>query len=174
MAAYSIDLRQNILYAYARRLGSQRALAHVFGVSLSFVEKVLRRSRSTGELGPKPPAGGQTPRLDAAAQALVRQRVDAHPDATLEALCTHVADTAGVRVSLATMCRLVQRLGLPRKKLTSGHGAGYAPHPAGAGGLPATEGHDGCAPPAVRGCIGWQSRHDAIMWPGSAWHPGHR
>jgi transposase len=116
MAAYSIDLRQKILHAYERRLGSQRALAHVFGVSLSFVEKALRRYRSTGELGPKPHAGGQKPRLDAAAQALVRQMVDAHPDATLEELCTYVDDTAGVRVSLATMCRLVQRLGLPRKK----------------------------------------------------------
>jgi transposase len=116
MAAYSSDLRQKILSAYERRLGSQRALAHVFGVRLSFVEKVLRRYRSTGQLGPKPHAGGQKPRLDAAAQALVRQTVDAQPDATLAELCAHVADTAGVRVSLATMCRLVQHLGLPRKK----------------------------------------------------------
>ena len=58
MAAYSIDLRQKILSAYERRLWSQRALAHVFGVNLLFVEKALRRYRSTGELGPKPHAGG--------------------------------------------------------------------------------------------------------------------
>lgn len=116
MAAYSSDLRQKILHAYERRLGSQRALAHVFGVSLSFIEKVLRRYRTSGELGPKPHAGGPKPRLDAAAQALVRQLVDAHPDATLEELCTQVADTTGMRVSLATMCRMVQRLDLPRKK----------------------------------------------------------
>jgi transposase len=116
MAAYSIDLRQKILHAYERRLGSQRALANVFGVSLSFIEKVLRRYRTSGELGPKPHAGGQKPRLDAAAQALVRQRVHDHPDATLEELRAHVVDTAGVRVSLATMCRIVQRLELPRKK----------------------------------------------------------
>jgi transposase len=106
MAAYSIDLRQKILHAYERRPGSQRALADVFGVSLSFIEKVLRRYRTTGEVGPKPHAGGQKPRVDAAAQALVRQRVHACPDATLAALSAHVADTVGVRVSLATMCRL--------------------------------------------------------------------
>jgi len=116
MAAYSIDLRQKILHAYERRLGSQRALAHVFGVSLSYIEKVLRRYRTTGELGPKPHAGGQKPRLDAAAQVLICQRVHAHPDATLEELCAYVANTTGVRVSLPTMCRLVQRLDLPRKK----------------------------------------------------------
>jgi transposase len=116
MAAYSIDLRQKIWHAYERRLGSQRALAHVFGVSLSCIEKVLRRSRTSGELGPKSHAGGPKPRLDVAAQALVRQLVDDHPDATLEELCPHVADTTGVRVSLATMCRMVQRLDVPRKK----------------------------------------------------------
>jgi transposase len=48
MAAYSIDLRQKILPAYERRLGSQRALADVFGVSLSCIEKVLRRYRTIG------------------------------------------------------------------------------------------------------------------------------
>jgi transposase len=116
MAAYSIDLRQKILPAYERRLGSQRALADVFGVSLSCIEKVLRRYRTIGAVGPKPHAGGQKPRLHAAAQACVRQRGHEPPDATLAELCAHVADTPGVRVSLATMCRTVQRLELPRKK----------------------------------------------------------
>ena len=116
MAAYSIDLRQKILHAYERRLGSQQTLAEVFGVSLSFVEKLLRRYRTTGERGPKPHAGGQKPRVDATAQAVVRRVVHEHPDATLGELCTRLANATGVRVSLATMCRVVQRLGLPRKK----------------------------------------------------------
>lgn len=116
MAAYSIDLRQKILQAYERRRGSQRALADVFGVSLSFIEKVRRRSRTIGAVGPNPHAGGQKPRLHAATQACVRQRVREHPDATLAEFCAHVADTTGVRVSLATMCRTVQRWDLPRKK----------------------------------------------------------
>ena len=84
MAAYSIALRQKILHAYERRLGSQRALAHVCGVSLSSIEQVLRRDRTTGEAGPKPHAGGQKPRWGAAAQVLLCQRVHAHPDATWE------------------------------------------------------------------------------------------
>jgi transposase len=116
MAAYSIDLRQKIVSAYERRLGSQRALADVFGVSLSFVEKVLRRYRTTGEFGPKPHGGGQKPHVDAAAQAFIRQVVHEHPDATLEELCARLAHATGVRVSLATMCRVVRCLALPRKK----------------------------------------------------------
>jgi transposase len=116
MAAYSIDLRQKILHACARRLGSQRALADLFGVSLSFVEKLLRRQRTTGDIGPKPHAGGQRPHLDSAGNTLIRQLVHDHPDMTLEELCARVADARGVRVSVATMCRVLQRLGLPRKK----------------------------------------------------------
>lgn len=119
MAAYSIDLRQKLIQAYERRLGSQRGLADVFGVSLSFVEKVLRRYRTTGELGPKPHAGGQKPHVDAAAQARIRQLVHEAPDVTLAELCARLADITGIRVSVATMCRMVQRLALPRKKKRS-------------------------------------------------------
>jgi transposase len=119
MAAYSIDLRNKILQACERRLGSQRALADLFGVSLSFVEKLLRRHRTTGNIAPKPHAGGQRPSLDAAADTLVRQLVRDNTDITLEELCAHVAAERGIRVSVATMCRVLQRLGLPRKKSRS-------------------------------------------------------
>jgi transposase len=116
MARYSIDLRQKILHAYERRIGSQPALANIFGVSLSFVEKLLRRYRMTGVIAPKPHAGGQRPRLDATAEAQVRRLVHDQPDATLEELCTRAVETTGIRVSVPTMCRVVRRWGLPRKK----------------------------------------------------------
>jgi transposase len=119
MATYSIDLRQKILQACERRLGSQRALADLFGVSLSFVEKLLRRRRTTGDIAPRPHAGGQRPSLDAAATTLVQQLVHDNADLTLEELCARVADDRGIHVSVATMCRVLQRLGLPRKKSRS-------------------------------------------------------
>ena len=119
MAAYSIDLRQKILHAYERRLGSQRTLAHLFGVSLAFVEKILRQHRTTGNIAPKPHAGGHTPRVNEAIQVLIRQLVRDHPDLTLQELCTRIATETGVRVSVPTMGRVLQRLGLPRKKSRS-------------------------------------------------------
>jgi transposase len=82
MATYSIDLRHKILQAYERRLSSQRTLADLFGVSLSCVEKLWRRHRTTGDLAPKPHAGGQRPSLDAAAHTLVQQVVHDHSDLT--------------------------------------------------------------------------------------------
>ena len=119
MAAYSIDLRQKILRAWERHLGSQRSIADIFGVSLAFVEKVLRQYRATGDIAPKPHAGGQKPRLGVAAQTVVQRLMSTNPDATLEELCTGVAAETGVRVSVPTMCRVLQRLGLPRKKRLS-------------------------------------------------------
>jgi transposase len=119
MAAYSMDLRQKILHAYERRLGSQRALAHLFGVSLAFVENVLRQHRTTGTMAPKPHAGGQRPRLDEATDVLLRQRVREAPELTLYERCTRIAAETGVRVSVPTMCRVLQRLGWPRKKSRS-------------------------------------------------------
>jgi len=116
MAAYSSDLRQKILHAYERRLGSQRALAYLFGVSLAFVEKVLRQHRRAGTIAPKPHAGGQRPRLNEATHVLLRQLVRDDPDLTLHELCTRIEVETGVRVSVPTMCRVLQRLGLPRKK----------------------------------------------------------
>ena len=111
MAAYAIDVRQKILPACARQLGSQRTSADVFGGRLAVVEPVLRHSRTTGDIAPTPHAGGQQPRLDLAAQAVVQQWVGDNPEATLEEWCTGGAVEPGPRVSVPTMCRLLQRLG---------------------------------------------------------------
>jgi transposase len=119
MKSYSLDLRQKIVSAYERRLGSQRTLADLFGVSVSFVEKLLRRHRTTGAVAPKPHAGGHKRQLGAAAETVIQEAVRDTPDITLADLCTRVTDTQGLQVSVPTMCRALQRLGLPRKKSRS-------------------------------------------------------
>jgi transposase len=116
MKAYSIDLREKILDAYDHGFGSQRALAGLFGVSRSFVEKLLQRRRTTGEIAPRPHAGGRQPRCDAATLALVRQWVRENPDATLEELAHQLQEQCRLRVSVSTISRLLTRAGLPRKK----------------------------------------------------------
>lgn len=119
MKAYSLDLRQKILRACDAGLGSQRAIAHLFGVSQSFLEKLLRRRRTSGTMAALPHGGGRTPACDTATLALVRGFVQQQPDATLEELCERLHAPRGLRVSVPTMCRLWYRLGLPRKKKPS-------------------------------------------------------
>ena len=41
MAAYSLDLRERIVEAVERRIGSKRKIAEVFGVHESFIYKLL-------------------------------------------------------------------------------------------------------------------------------------
>jgi transposase len=116
MKPYSIDLREKILGAYDQKLGSQRHLAALFGVSRSFVEKLLQRRRITGTIVPRPHAGGRQPSCDEAALEAVHQVLREQADATLEELCDRLRQRRRIGVSLATMSRLLRRLGLPRKK----------------------------------------------------------
>jgi transposase len=119
MKAYSLDLRQKILRACDQRLGSHRAIAALFGVSQSFIEKLLRRHRTTGSIAPRPHAGGRRALCDESARALVRRLIQDSPDATLAECCERLLARRGLRVSVPTMGRLVTALGLPRKKSRS-------------------------------------------------------
>ncbi len=127
MRAYSIDLRQKIVKAYDRGVGSQRQIAETFGVSRSFVEKLLHRRRTTGEIAPLPHGGGGKLVLDDEALALVRQLVREEPDATLEELCDAVHRQRDVRVSVSNMCMRLKHMGLPRKKSHSRRQNGTVP-----------------------------------------------
>lgn len=117
--AYSTDLREKIVRAYDEQLGSQRAIAELFGVSRSFVEKLLARRRLTGEIAPLPHGGGRQPHCAARDIALVQQHIKEQPDATLSEVCHRIDQEHGTSVSHSAMSRLLKRLGLPRKKSRS-------------------------------------------------------
>jgi transposase len=116
---YSTDLRQKIVRAYDDRLGSQRAIAELFGVSRSFVEKLLHRRRATGEITALPHGGGRQLLCQHKEQQLVRRLIEQQPDATLDELCEAIAKKRQLRVSRPTMSRILQRLDLRRKKSRS-------------------------------------------------------
>ena len=60
---YSDDLRQKLVQAWQAGHGTQIELAEWFGVSLSWVEKVLRRWRTTGQTAARPFRHGPLPVL---------------------------------------------------------------------------------------------------------------
>ena len=51
MAAYSMDLRERVIAAYDRGDESTRQLAEVFGVSRSWISKLLLLRRERGSIG---------------------------------------------------------------------------------------------------------------------------
>jgi transposase len=112
----SLDLRQRIIAAYDAQEGSQRELAERFKVSLSFIRDLRRHQRETGQLAPKPHGGGSLSKLSPEHCSILADLVAAQPDATLEELCDRLSAQAIVQVSVPTMYRVVQKLGLSVKK----------------------------------------------------------
>ena len=116
MKAYSLDLRQKVIDAYNRKEGSQRQLAKRFSVSLSFIQDLLKRYREDGTIAARAHGGGAPAKLNPEHVALVERLVEEDNDAILVELCERLEHQSGVRVSRATMGRLVLRQRLTRKK----------------------------------------------------------
>lgn len=66
LKAYSLGLRQRVRSAALRGDRTIPEVAELFGVSLTFVNKMLRLHRSGSDLAPRP-HGGATPRASARA-----------------------------------------------------------------------------------------------------------
>lgn len=116
MKAYSVDLRQKIIDVYHQEEISQRQLAKRFCVALSFIEKLLKQYRETGEIAPKPHGGGGQLKVTPLQLTRLAEIVEANNDATLEELCQLFHEQTGVTLSRATMGRMTQRLNLTVKK----------------------------------------------------------
>ena len=119
MKPYSNDLRRRIVEAYDSGEHSLDDVAELFGVSLATVKNFVRRNRLTGSADALPHAGGKKPVLSDKARLFVGQLVKQNNDLTLRQLCRRVKGRHRRTVSVATMGRLLQALGLPRKKSRS-------------------------------------------------------
>ena len=115
MKAYSHALWRALLAAYEHQAYSQRHVAERFGVSPATVRNLVRRKREPGTPDAWPRAGGKRAPLGPLIQDRVRQLLAKRHDRTLAALCTQIAQAFQTRVRVATLGRLLQRFGLPRK-----------------------------------------------------------
>ena len=118
MRAFSVDLRTRIASALEHEESSFR-VADRFEVSASFVRKLRAQIRRTGNLEPSKVRPAKARRIDATREPLVIAVVSQMPDATLAELCREFAQRDGRPVSEPTMCRVLQRLGITRKKRSS-------------------------------------------------------
>ena len=117
MKTYSVELRERLLGAIDAGLGVGEA-ARLFGVGRATIRRWRQRQRGTGSVAPTPKPG-RPPKIGPAAHSALAALVLAAPDATLAEHCARWEATTGVRVSRATMSRLLRRLGLPLKKSRS-------------------------------------------------------
>ena len=111
--AHSTDLRERIINAVIHKRYTLQKAADTFDVGAATVSRYLRRYRQTGNLTPQTSPGRPSALVDH--QAWVEQSLIGN-DLTHDQRCDLLFDEIGVRISRATMCRWVQRLGSTRKK----------------------------------------------------------
>jgi len=116
MQAYSLDLRQRVVSAYENGVETILEVAERFKVSDSFINKLLRRKRATGEIAPIGHRGGQPKRLSEEHRKWLLKTVLARPDITLGELQERLGGEKNLAVSVPTLCRELRALNLRRKK----------------------------------------------------------
>src|SRR3954452_16969841 len=113
---YSADLRERVLLAGESGL-PPAIVARRFGVGLSTVYLWRHQARAEGRRCAKPHSGGRARGIDAAGEAILRALVSERNDRTLDEYTEQLATRTGrARISRPTLCRVLRRFGLWRKK----------------------------------------------------------
>ncbi len=112
--SYAADLREGVLAAVDGGLPAT-AVAERFGVSLSFIDKVLKPRRLTGETAARAQRNQQELKL-AACHETIQAEIVRRPDVTLNSLRAWLVETHGVEASLGLMHNTLIQLGLTPKK----------------------------------------------------------
>ena len=123
MSPFPIELRTRVVAAVEQGEHSIKEVSRLFNVGVTFVKKMLKRSRAGEALEPRH-GGGTEPLIKEKELALLRQEIDQHPDATLEELQKELLEQCDVKASLPTICRALKQLHLPRKKKSRLPGTG--------------------------------------------------
>jgi transposase len=129
--SYSSDLRKRVI-DFIEAGHSRRQAARRFDVSVSFAVKLMARWRKSGSLAPgrrgRPRGGGKL----APHRGFVIGRVEAKPDITMPELAAELEAERGLRVSPASLSRLLCQAGFSYKKNPDGRRARTLRHRQGA------------------------------------------
>lgn len=115
----SLDLRERIVAAYAGGDMTRDQVAKLFQVGRASVNRLVKQSRETGSVEPRPHAGGKPRKLTARGEKTLRALVTEYPDATIPEFVRLLIERAKLAVSTSTMGRELTRLGFTRKKSPS-------------------------------------------------------
>jgi transposase len=114
MKAYSMDLREKIVAAVGRGMSKAQA-ARTFGVGATSVKRYVKLTQEGKPLSPGK-APGKKGKLGRSGVKLLEEDLRARPAVTHEKRADLLCELLGVRVSKATICRMIERLGYTRKK----------------------------------------------------------
>ena len=108
MVRYTLETRECVLEAVEGGMSVRKAAAQ-FGVSESFVRRLMRRKSETGSVAPLPRTNaGRKPKLTDAHLEVLRQSVTEHPSRTLR----EHRKAVGVDCSISVIHAAIRKLGL--------------------------------------------------------------
>lgn len=116
MKPYSLDLRQKIIDVYEEGKISQRELAKQFKVALSFIQKLVKQNRETGNIAVKVRTEQTPTKLNAQQLEILEQLVEENNDATLAELRQLLYQKTGVLIGRSTVDRMLGRINITLKK----------------------------------------------------------
>ncbi len=116
MKAYSVDLREKKIVAAVGRGMSEARAARTFGVGATSVKRHAKLAEEGEPLAPGEAPGKKGKKLDGNAMKLLQEHLRSRPAVTYEKRAALLCELLGVRVSKATICRTLRRLGYTRKK----------------------------------------------------------
>ena len=114
MNTYPIELRQRVVDAADRHVGTKKEIAKTFSVSVSWIRKLLQRRRETGSIEPLPRTQGRKPAFRGHQLQELNDFVKKYPDATLEEIREFFSGR--VDCSIVAVHNALKRLELRYKK----------------------------------------------------------
>lgn len=119
MEAFSLAVRRRIIELFQSGLEGDD-VAEIMACSPAAARRIWQRYREDGLVGPRPHAGGHTPRLDEQLKKQVLTELVAQkPDAFCHELADDLYARTSVRVCRQTIGNWLAELGLTRKKSRS-------------------------------------------------------
>ena len=110
MRPYSVDFRQKIIDVWEKEKISIRELAKRFNVAKSFIQKLLKQYRETGDIRPRPQGGSPPTKLNSEQLIILVEIIEANRDATLQELSNLLYEKTQIKVSRATLGRITKKL----------------------------------------------------------------
>jgi len=113
--AYSIDFRRKVVSVYEKKK-SLRKTAELFGISYTFVQEMVKRSKAGEPLDPKPHKSGNLPRIQDVHIPFLMDMIENENDLTLDEMCQCLYEKFNLKIASSTLCESLKRLKISRKK----------------------------------------------------------
>ena len=111
----SKELREKIVIAYEKGLGTIKEVAEMFDITPRTVAKYLQIFRETGDLTPKP-LPGRPPILTNENLDIIKKIIILNKDGTLQDFRDSFKEKTGIHIAISTMQNACDKLNMNRKK----------------------------------------------------------